>query len=73
MDPDKLLDEAEAKLRDAAGMIQQQRNPAVITALATYAGACATLAGVIGSQPGPTLAEATQHVQDTLDGAPIQE
>lgn len=71
MEPDNLLTEAEANLRTAAGMVQQQGNPAVITALASYAGALATLAGVKLAHPSPTPEQAAQHIQNTLDGEHI--
>jgi len=72
MDPDKLLDEAEVNLREAAGMIRAQGNPAVITALASYAGACATLA-TAQHMLGSTPSSVQQIIQETLDGSLIQE
>lgn len=67
MSVNALLNEAEEKLRIASGMIRAQGDPAAIVALAQYAGACATLAGVRINNPGQTQEQAEQLVQETLD------
>lgn len=68
---DALLVEAEDKLRMAGHMVRNESDPAVITALATYAGSCATLASCLLAHPRPTDEEAHQTVQDTLDAEMI--
>jgi len=52
----------------AGDMVRTRQDPAVITALSTYAGACATLAGARIDSPGVSQASAERIVQETLDG-----
>lgn len=68
MDINALLNEAEDKLRLAGDMVRKRQDPAVITALSAYAGACATLAGARINCPEVSQASAERIVQETLDG-----
>lgn len=68
MDIDALLNEAEDKLRMAGDMVRSRQDPAVITALSTYAGACATLAGARINSSEVSQASAERVVQETHDG-----